>query len=511
MRRLIIFLLLLPSALAANYTVCSSGCDFSDLTACLFQINETNSTCILNESGYWPLNGSWYFNFFSDENHSTIWIDTDDITLDCNQTWLINPLITVKGNRSSINRCKIEKTDCNFYTLIYLEDYFNINISDSFFNVSCGYDNEIDLFSKSAIATITNNIFLGDLLIQTIESKIVNNTINIWYFGPVRPKLIENNNISSVLELSLLWLENSIIKNNILITSFRLSILGSNSIISDNYISTNNNRYLNIWGTNLTFINNTFEFSKSEFYARDTTGENHSFINNTFRNCALEFRTNRSNFTGNLFLSSTLNLSGQNNSLWLNLFSNTSFYDNGIGTSFCQDGKGNFWEKGLPIPSGDCGHSEFTGWKQKYYNTLRLNWSEQSSPLPVHYDLYLKNEWDKLYFLDTLDQPDYTGPADVPAGNYTALLIPWVSGSRIETYPTETGRFEIMPVESIQFILKLKNPDILFWTGEKATPLADLGSLKPFSLLFLAGWFEKSLYALVFAGSQFLSAEAGKG
>ncbi|MEM7828526.1 MAG: hypothetical protein QW561_04225, partial [Candidatus Aenigmatarchaeota archaeon] len=80
---LFIFLLLVPLASAANYTVCSSGCDYDNLTACLFAINDTNNTCIIDEQGYWAIDGSYVFRTKSLIS-GFITTNKSGIILDCN-------------------------------------------------------------------------------------------------------------------------------------------------------------------------------------------------------------------------------------------------------------------------------------------------------------------------------------------------------------------------------------------------------------------------------------------
>jgi len=71
-----------------QYTLCSSGCDFSDLTSALFSINGTNSSISIEEAGAWSVNGSYVFRIKSVCNANTILTGQDNIIIDLNNSVL---------------------------------------------------------------------------------------------------------------------------------------------------------------------------------------------------------------------------------------------------------------------------------------------------------------------------------------------------------------------------------------------------------------------------------------
>ncbi|MEM5798629.1 MAG: hypothetical protein QXP39_01095 [Candidatus Aenigmatarchaeota archaeon] len=518
---LFIFLLLVPLASAANYTVCSSGCDYDNLTACLFAINDTNNTCIIDEQGYWAIDGSYVFRARSPIS-GFITTNKSGIILDCNLSLINgtynNIAIYVKTN-ITITNCNISNFDT--YIQCGTNECYYVNLKNCTFlhtrlewgevivglRNSSFYNNKISgqlLFSFGPYNNITHNVFE-----------------NIVYFGGFPSYCeIRDNFISARQVSSGRWPSNIVIQNNtfVMLEGYPNHFTIQNSTIQNNTFDfndtsneicfLNSNIFGNVFANGSTWYqyaickNNTYIDNK--FYNIDMQNyENLSvFYNNTFEMSKLNINATRTNITLNFYNSSLLNLTGEQNAFWLNIFYNTSILDNAQSTAYCIDNKGNLYEESLTPMPGDCGPANFTYVKERYYNTVGLAWREQSSPRNVRYDIFLKNEWGKRYHIATTNLTNWTGPVTVPAGNYTALLVPWIEGSRINATNIESQQFEIIPVQTMQFIMKFNNSAAWVWKGEQVRA-SELGPVsKVYNIPFLATWLN-SLYGMIFVGNVF--------
>ncbi|MEM5798333.1 MAG: right-handed parallel beta-helix repeat-containing protein [Candidatus Aenigmatarchaeota archaeon] len=132
--------------------------------------------------------------------------------------------------------------------------------------------------------------------------------------------------------------------------------------------------------------------------------------------------------------------------IWLNMLLSGGINITGTEPILCVGGEGNFYGEGsLGVPENDCGPASITApTAGAYTGSITIQWTAQSSPEPVTYDVYAKNlatgEMTKLTETTSLS---YLWNLSGYLGNYKAIIIPWISGSRINATWAESGILQL--------------------------------------------------------------------
>jgi len=142
-------------------------------------------------------------------------------------------------------------------------------------------------------------------------------------------------------------------------------------------------------------------------------------------------RNLQANISGNIFRNSTsITVKRGEANIWMNIFLDYPPIVDGIANaSLCVKSKGNFYEKSLSVPSGDCGQVNLTSGSF----TDSIGFRRQSSPVqPVHYDIF-NNASGTLNFVESISSSSsllsFNWPFD--SGTYNIAILPWIEGSRI--------------------------------------------------------------------------------
>ncbi|MBU0536048.1 MAG: right-handed parallel beta-helix repeat-containing protein, partial [Nanoarchaeota archaeon] len=144
-----------------DYYVNSSGTVYLNLTGCLLDINgSVGDSCIINDDGLWGLNKSYIFNITPAANSGVITIISDNVTLDCNETYLFGDNTDLTYGIYASNVKNLTLFDCNvgyFERGIYLLGAINTTILNS---------------------TISNNKAFGVYLRDSDHNTFKNNSFN---------------------------------------------------------------------------------------------------------------------------------------------------------------------------------------------------------------------------------------------------------------------------------------------------------------------------------------------
>ncbi len=130
--------------------------------------------------------------------------------------------------------------------------------------------------------------------------------------------------------------------------------------------------------------------------------------------------------------------------VWLNHLLSGGIF--GLTPVCCVNGEGNFYpEESQGVPSEDCGQSKLkTSIGNRVYGKITLSWTPQSSLKPVTYDIYLINyNLSNSTLLASVQSTSYSWDTSPWISDYAYKLriVPWISGSRINATPIETGIF----------------------------------------------------------------------
>ncbi|RKY88028.1 hypothetical protein DRQ09_03530 [candidate division KSB1 bacterium] len=133
--------------------------------------------------------------------------------------------------------------------------------------------------------------------------------------------------------------------------------------------------------------------------------------------------------------------------VWLNHLLSGGIF--GLTPVCCVNGEGNFYpEESQGVPSEDCGQSKLkTSIGNRVYGKITLSWTPQSSLKPVTYDIYLINyNLSNSTLLASVQSTSYSWDTSPWISDYAYKLriVPWISGSRINATPIETGIFFVI-------------------------------------------------------------------
>ncbi len=159
----------------------------------------------------------------------------------------------------------------------------------------------------------------------------------------------------------------------------------------------------------------------------------------------------------NIMINSTPFFESENSPVYRNIFTLLPLGPNSDNQIYCYNGQGNFYEESLTPITGDCGPSNITApIAGNYTENITIIWTAQSSPLPVTYDIYVKNVATGQYrFLTSTSSLSQTVVLTMLKGYYQIELVPWVSGSRINGTHAISAEFGWTGMPSIQVSLKL--------------------------------------------------------
>ncbi len=442
-------LIALPVVFAATYTVCSSGCTYSDITSCLTAINNTaGNTCVLNTSITYTINNALHFNIIESGSNPAILFDASYSSLDCNHS-------TISGdgngygihmgtagwykNNDQVRNCRI----ANYSNGIYANAYYMPPTCAGYYTISNNIFENANLYLDCvSSSSITGNKFYSAGL-----------TSYAYQFGnggfSNSRNYIANNEFDSSSGIYLYgMLYNNIISNNIInASSYGIYIAQVPSTSLGYYPSYPTNT------TNITVMNNKINAGT---YGIQTNGATYGTIsNNTFHTSS-----------ESLYLSSSKHID-----ISLNNFLTAAVYDNTGLNSYCVNSEGNFYEKSLTPASGDCGPASITPPITVIPSSANITWTRQSSSLPVTYDVNLTDlstaSEMKVYNTTGL----YYDKANFTVGKtYIIKIIPWVNDSVIEG-TISSATFTICPTPSDNYYVN-KNTVLC----QKAYQLNDTGS-----------------------------------
>ena len=274
---------------AQNYTLCSSGCDYSNLSAALFALNNTNNTLFIISPGNWSVNGSYYYNVSDPNNDAVIVINSSNTNINFNNS-------QIYGNNSG--------------TLF--SSLFNLSVA------LCTAGNYTQLFNMTNITNITillnGSVFYLPLWLFNVSyAAIYNTTLNTSVFF--------NDNTTANITHS--YINNLTIANtaNAMNNSISLLFLSSNNIYSLYSVG-------NINETTSVLIEGNASFYDTTIY---------NFSNNT--NLSRRYPIYVHNSTGNAFSGANVTVKNNSNIIFttltdsngyalINLSFNQSNYDN---------------------------------------------------------------------------------------------------------------------------------------------------------------------------------------
>jgi len=121
MKKLILalaFIIMACSVSAVQLTVCSAGCNYTDITSGLIAVNDTTDTLSINESGSYSITTLDLYNINDSTNAGVISIDAQDVLLNCNGS-------TIYGENTGYG---IYSTYANTTLIDCLVDQFTIGV-----------------------------------------------------------------------------------------------------------------------------------------------------------------------------------------------------------------------------------------------------------------------------------------------------------------------------------------------------------------------------------------------
>jgi parallel beta-helix repeat protein len=367
-------LIVLPAVFAATYTVCSSACTYTTITACLIAINNTaGNTCSLTEATTYTINDELYFNIIESGSNPVVSFTVNSAVLNCNHS-------TISGNGGGygvymgtdwnlnsrqVRNCRI----ANYSRAIYANGYYMPPNCGSYSNAISGNTFEqADVYLDCiASSSITNNKFRSAGLTSYAYQAGNGGYLNYNNY-------IANNDFNSSYGIYLYGMpHNNIIRNNV-INSSSYGIYIAQVLPSSPW-----NNYYPMNTTNATIMNN--KINAGTYGIQTSMATYGTIFNNTFRTNSESLYLSSSKYAG----------------ISLNNFLVGGVYDN-YGNNYCINGEGNFYEKSLTPASGDCGPVSIISpaLNVSPYNT-NITWIKQSSSLPVTYDVFQTNHSNQMF------------------------------------------------------------------------------------------------------------------
>src|SRR3989344_1873488 len=150
----------------SDYYVNSTGGNYTSLTQCLFAINNTADTCIINEAGDWTINGSYFF-FVGD---NAIELNTGNIVLDCNGT-IIKGNKTAQGVTHVRSGTNLTVRNCHMQDFQYgfnLDGYLHENITT--YNISTNGSANVFQYGNQNVTDAWFNETIGAYGLQILEA-----------------------------------------------------------------------------------------------------------------------------------------------------------------------------------------------------------------------------------------------------------------------------------------------------------------------------------------------------
>ncbi|MEM5798436.1 MAG: right-handed parallel beta-helix repeat-containing protein [Candidatus Aenigmatarchaeota archaeon] len=321
-----------PAGPPTVYTVCSSGCDYDSLTACLFTINNTQNICNITGPGFWSINDSYYFISNAGE---IVEIASDDVIFDCNnsilRTTLINSFVIrmKKVDNTTIRNCifntidntiDLQGNNIKIYNNSFYGDWYSLRAYDWVYNISI-YDNNIstgfDPWFRVVNCTIENNNISNGLRGDFNDSIIRNNNIScvyivingkntifenhqqicesgdaLQYFGGINITIRNNSFINKTTGIIINSANETNIYNNTIVTYIPTDYGGINSsgtnfnvTIINNTITGPYKTSIGILGSGNKIINNTISNTTQGIYIN---GSNHNISRNVIKNASQE-------------------------------------------------------------------------------------------------------------------------------------------------------------------------------------------------------------------------------
>ncbi|MBN2457937.1 PGF-pre-PGF domain-containing protein [Candidatus Woesearchaeota archaeon] len=176
---LMLVILASASAIAIQYTVCSTGCNFTTITEGLDNISGSANTLLINGSGSYQMAGTTTSPVNASSSSGAIEISAHDVVLDCNNT-------NITGNSSgygiyayasniTIRNCRID----SYASGIFLND---VSGSSSIINdtiSSCSYGIRLTNTNSSAIVrnTISSALTRAILFNSAVNNSVISSAI----------------------------------------------------------------------------------------------------------------------------------------------------------------------------------------------------------------------------------------------------------------------------------------------------------------------------------------------
>jgi len=419
--------------LPTEFTV-GPGQDYTTITECLNAINNTDTTCQLEVSGQtYTINGTYSYNINDSNNNGAIFVNVDDIILDCADTTFYGNggrgVYANTQNNITVKNCKTSNYDSGFYGTFINESYF----IDNDFSSGTSFAYGMYLSGSSGNHLINNTIaynYNGLRLWSNSDNNVVTgNTISFsGQHGVQSLSGVDNNNFSdnTVITASSFGFNigagiDNILSNNKVIGCFKGIVIGGNNgtVIIGNNVSGNSGSGIEVSangsGSYGNLIDNNLVY---------TNGQNAiNIVSSDFDNVS----NNIIYGAGSSYYSVNIGIASSNTKVWLNHFYDKGALDSGTSSSFCVGSEGNFYEESLTPVTGDCGPADITSGNFTESDPIIFQWDKQSaiSGYTVTYDLFLDN-----VSIANTTSLSYTH-SSLSAGNYTLLIIPWVNGSRI--------------------------------------------------------------------------------
>jgi len=205
-------------------SLCSAGCDYSDLTSALLAAESSASRIVINSSGEYTADGPSAYNLNA-TNLGAISVESDDVVIDCNFS-------SIKGNSSGY--------------AIYMNGYSNITVRNCI----------ISNYSKAILARYTNSGIFSNLNISSNAEGL--------HLATANTACIVENSTFSLNDIAIQFdtTNSSIIKNLLITDSTEMAIRfesSNNNLIKDTVMSGSSiSDVYTIQDSNNTLLNVTF-------------------------------------------------------------------------------------------------------------------------------------------------------------------------------------------------------------------------------------------------------------
>jgi len=200
----------------AQYTICSSGCDFNNITLALENVTNTSNTLRINSSGTYTITNITTFQINDSLTMGALIIDSDNVLLDCGNAEIegeqVGYGIYVNASNVTLNYCKV-----NQYIIgVYYEGSDSNNIHN-LSAVACDYGIRLENTNTTQITdpTIQVSSVVGIHFNSAKNNTIINavvsaSTSDITSAGTGTYNYIYN---SSFSKSKLTFTENSMLYN----------------------------------------------------------------------------------------------------------------------------------------------------------------------------------------------------------------------------------------------------------------------------------------------------------